>query len=240
MRFSIITVTYNCADIIEETMLSVLNQTHPDIEYIIIDGGSADSTTEIIKKYADRLAFWLSESDKGIYDAMNKGIAHATGDYINFMNVGDRFVNSNVLSEVAKKIVSTAKADIVYGNTYKYNAKRHWEDLSHQPEVLRFHGAFCHQSGFVSTEYHKIHLFDLHYRYMADFNLFHQAYMNGASFLKLDLFVAEYNAETGASLSQIKTNYKELEEILVDTDTSMSRLKRRIRYLLGQLKRMIR
>ena len=87
-RISVVTVCYNAVDCIEQTMLSVLDQTYHDIEYIIIDGGSTDGTVDIIKKYADRLAYWISEPDKGIYDAMNKGIAVATGDYINFMNAG--------------------------------------------------------------------------------------------------------------------------------------------------------
>ena len=74
MKISVVTVCYNAADTIEKTMLSVLNQTYHDIEYIIIDGGSTDGTVEIIRKYADRIAYWVSEPDKGIYDAMNKGI----------------------------------------------------------------------------------------------------------------------------------------------------------------------
>lgn len=88
MKISVVTVCYNAADTIEKTMLSVLNQTHHDIEYIIIDGGSTDGTVEIIRKYADRIAYWVSEPDKGIYDAMNKGIKVATGEWINFMNAG--------------------------------------------------------------------------------------------------------------------------------------------------------
>lgn len=79
MKISVVTVCYNAADTIEKTILSVLNQTYHDIEYIIIDGGSTDGTVEIIRKYADKIAYWVSEPDKGIYDAMNKGIEVATG-----------------------------------------------------------------------------------------------------------------------------------------------------------------
>ena len=82
---SVITVCYNVASSIEKTMLSVLNQTYKNLEYIIIDGNSTDGTVDIIKRYAERLTFWISEPDNGIYDAMNKGIVKATGEFLIFM-----------------------------------------------------------------------------------------------------------------------------------------------------------
>ena len=85
IRISIVTVVYNGASTLEQTILSVLGQTYPHIEYIIIDGGSKDGTVDIIKKYQDRIAYWVSEPDEGIYDAMNKGIRHASGDWIYFL-----------------------------------------------------------------------------------------------------------------------------------------------------------
>ena len=78
---SVVTVSYNAVATIEQTLLSVINQTYPNIEYIIIDGGSTDGTVDIIKKYADEIVYWISEPDKGIYDAMNKGIAYSHGEY---------------------------------------------------------------------------------------------------------------------------------------------------------------
>ena len=94
---SVVTVSYNAVLTIEQTILSVINQTYPNVEYIIIDGGSTDGTVDIIKKYADKIAYWVSEPDKGIYDAMNKGIRTAKGEWINFMNAGDLFYSKDTL-----------------------------------------------------------------------------------------------------------------------------------------------
>ena len=132
MKISVVTVCYNAADCIEHTMLSVLNQSYPDIEYIVIDGGSTDGTVDIIKKYADRLAYWVSEPDKGIYDAMNKGIAAASGSYINFMNAGDTFASDSVLAEIVPQI--NPNSQIVYGDVVlKYRGTQfHREPLPYQ------------------------------------------------------------------------------------------------------------
>ena len=89
LKITFITVCYNAIDTLEKTILSIINQTYPNIEYIIIDGASTDGTVDIIKKYEHKLSYWISEPDKGIYDAMNKGLKRATGDYINFMNADD-------------------------------------------------------------------------------------------------------------------------------------------------------
>ena len=99
MKISVITVCFNAVNEIEETMLSVLGQNYPEVEYIVIDGGSTDGTTDIIKRYADRLAYWSSERDNGIFDGMNKGLKHASGEYVNFMNAGDRFYSPHVISD---------------------------------------------------------------------------------------------------------------------------------------------
>ena len=99
---SIVTVSYNAVLTIEQTILSVINQTYPNVEYIIIDGGSTDGTVDIIKKYADKIAYWVSEPDKGIYDAMNKGGLKTTGDFIQFLNAGDWFENEYVIEKIFK------------------------------------------------------------------------------------------------------------------------------------------
>jgi glycosyltransferase involved in cell wall biosynthesis len=113
---SIITVVYNGVSTLEQTILIVINQTYKNIEYIIIDGGSIDGTVDIIKKYEDKLAYWVSEPDKGIYDAMNKGIDKATGEWINFMNAGDCFNFYNILEDGFQMNISNM-INVIYSDT---------------------------------------------------------------------------------------------------------------------------
>ena len=127
-RFSptltVITVVYNNAADIERTLLSVIGQTYPHIEYVVVDGGSTDGTTHIIGKYADRIARFVSEPDRGIYDAMNKGLALATGDYVLFMNSGDEIYDADTVADI---FATAPNADIYYGETELFDA--HWQSL---------------------------------------------------------------------------------------------------------------
>ncbi|MDB5087308.1 MAG: glycosyl transferase [Mucilaginibacter sp.] len=120
-NLSVITIVYNNVKDIERTILSVLNQTYPNIEYIIIDGKSTDGTLQIIEKYKSRIAKLISEKDGGIYDAMNKGLAIATGDYVIFMNSGDEFFEPTTVQEV---FATAPDADIYYGETEMINDER--------------------------------------------------------------------------------------------------------------------
>ena len=113
---SIVTVSYNAVLTIEQTILSVINQTYPNVEYIIIDGGSTDGTVDIIKKYEDKIAYWVSEPDKGIYDAMNKGVVVATGEWINFMNAGDIFTDGDVIDKLFHQNIIINRVGIVFGD----------------------------------------------------------------------------------------------------------------------------
>ena len=109
---SVITVVYNGEKYLEETIQSVINQTYDNVEYIIIDGGSTDGTLDIIKKYEDKIDYWVSERDEGIYDAMNKGITLANGEWLNFMNAGDKFYNQSIIMEIFKTVQDY---DLIYG-----------------------------------------------------------------------------------------------------------------------------
>ena len=192
LKISVVTVCYNAAATIEETIQSVLNQTYPNVEYIIIDGGSTDGTVDIIKKYADRVAYWISEPDKGIYDAMNKGIAAATGDYINFMNAGDRFTSKDTLTNFTCLIKSDTF--VAYGDC---NMHLNGNISITRPVPITYikkRMPFCHQSCFVNTTYHKTHLFDTSFKVLADYNMFYNAYYNHeVKFQYIPLCVADYD-----------------------------------------------
>ena len=116
--FSIITITYNAVRLVEQTLLNVLSQSYPNIEYIVIDGGSTDGTVDIIKRYESGLTYWVSEPDKGIYDAMNKGLQKATGDYVWFINAGDSLCSSDTVQSVVSRLQKRKTLpDIIYGET---------------------------------------------------------------------------------------------------------------------------
>lgn len=208
MKISVVTVCYNSEDTIEETMLSVLNQTYSDVEYIIIDGGSTDGTVDIIKKYADRIAYWVSEPDNSIYDAMNKGIAVATGDYINFMNSGDSFASKDSISNVLTNIKEDI--DIVFGDTlFKFKS----QSLVRKPlrlSTLISKPPFCHQSTFIRRKYQIEHLYDLSYRIAADYNFFYHAYFDwNGSFQYIPELVSVFNCFEGTSTDNLTESMHE-------------------------------
>ncbi len=130
MKISIITVCYNSAETIEDTIRSVASQNYKDVEYIIVDGLSKDNTVDIIKNHSHVVSQWISEKDKGIYDAMNKGVAMATGDIIGILNADDVYTNENVLSDVMSKFEDSTVQG-VYGDL-KYVQKDNLE------KVIRF------------------------------------------------------------------------------------------------------
>ncbi|RYZ97539.1 MAG: glycosyltransferase [Sphingobacteriaceae bacterium] len=162
---SVIIVVFNAAEHIELSILSVLNQDHKNIELCIIDGGSNDGTVDIIKKYADSISYWVSEPDKGIYDAMNKGINAVKGDYIYFLGSGDILLN--VMHKLAGKL--TDSNCIYYGNVYRddldkvYNGKY----TAYKLAVTNI----CHQAIFYPLSVLKKYSYNIEYKSMADHDL---------------------------------------------------------------------
>lgn len=198
-RISIITVVYNGSRLIEKTILSVIEQSYKNIEYIIIDGGSTDGTVEVIKKYSDSVTFWSSEPDKGIYDAMNKGVAVANGDLISFMNVGDGFIDGDVLKDVAAMWLAQNSTDIIYGNSYiKYASGVRVHIVAGDNVDLLWKGpVFRHGAMFVRKEVQKANPFKLEkkYKICADFDFIYNMYVSGKRFDKIDRDILYFEAE---------------------------------------------
>lgn len=145
---SVITVVWNGAEYIEDTILSVINQTYENLEYIIIDNLSDDGTLDIIKKYEHRISYWMSEKDHGIYDAMNKGIKLANGEWLNFMNCGDMFYDQHVLSSIDFDV----PFDLIIGNTNVIDEQGNIIELR-SPKVNKYlllvGNVITHQSTFI-------------------------------------------------------------------------------------------
>ena len=164
---TVITIVYNGESYLEETIQSVTNQSYDNVEYIIIDGGSTDNTLNIIKKFEEQIDYWVSEKDAGIYDAMNKGIYLASGEWINFMNGGDLFFNLNTIQQIVPHLTS----DLVYGNhaIYKDNPfDAIVYDVKNNSGVK--HIPFCHQALFEKSEWLKRDPFDTQYKIAADYH----------------------------------------------------------------------
>ena len=167
-KISVITVSYNCVNTIEETILSVINQTYTNVEYIIIDGGSNDGTIEIIRKYQDKIAYWVSEADGGIYKAMNKGLFKCTGNWINFMNAGDSFYSVNTIKKVVQNINKIGNVDFVCGIA-KYPNGKYWIPVQTDLDLEKIcRGSNVnHQASFIKTSLLK-EGYDTHYKIVAD------------------------------------------------------------------------
>lgn len=211
-KISIVTVAYNAACSIEETIQSVISQDNQDYEYIVIDGGSTDGTTAIIERYASAIDYYVSEPDRGIYDAMNKAIDVANGEWIIFLNSGDKFTSPNVLSSVTNHIASYPESSVIYGDTIiKYpwgSFKSEGKAISPQDMYL----PFCHQSTFVKTELMRQYKFDLSYKIVADYNFFYQLHCLGKKFLHVKELISEYDM-AGYSSRRVVELYREIAKI---------------------------
>ena len=173
--FSIITVVYNNEKYLEETIKSVVNQKFRNFEYIIIDGGSSDKTLDIIKRYDSQIDYWISQKDKGIYDAFNKGMSLAKGDFIGIINSDDTYLD-NALEIIAKYIndLANKEIDFIFGSV-----KKHWGTLyGYRPEKIYYSWGFysSHSTGFFlrRSSAKKIGLYNINYKYHADYDYFYR------------------------------------------------------------------
>jgi len=199
---SIITVTYNAERFIEECISSVLNQTFTDFEYIVIDGNSTDSTVGIIKKYSNNIHKIVVEADSGIYDAMNKGINLASGEYLYFLGADDTLYSNLTLDKVASSISSNDFPAIVYGNVVYDNGKS-FKSVFGFKTLLN--NTIHHQSAFYNKKLFTTFRYDLNYRLISDYELNLLIFINNGQ--KDSLLIPEIISrctDGGQSRSQLK------------------------------------
>lgn len=235
MKLTIITINYNNVEGLQRTIDSIVSQTFINYEWIVVDGGSADGSKELIEQYKDKFAWWCSEPDKGPYNAMNKGLLHATGEYINFMNSGDIFVDENILSKVFR---SPREADILYGQMKVTS----WGGAIGNANIMKpklskydlFFDTFGHQSTFTKRSlFKKVGSFDESYKIVADHKFFADAIVkHQASYKYLPYIISVYEGDG------ISANYNKLcqekirmrqdvfeEDWIQDTDALYSRMR---------------
>jgi len=213
-KISVITVVFNGQKYIESTIRSVIDQNYSEIEYIIIDGGSNDGTIDQIKKYESKISYWISESDNGIYDAMNKGIDNATGEWIIFMNCGDLFFNNNVLSQVFNTPISD-EIDLIYGGAFVRSEWGNFYLMAHPENQLW--KSFTHQSMFSRIEINKRYKFNLDFKAASDFDFVYTVFSNKHKTLSLKIIMSDILCiSTGfSSLNEVCSKKDVLKSILL-------------------------
>jgi len=216
IKFSIITVVYNGINCIKKTIESVVNQTYNNYEYIIVDGNSQDNTLEVCEQYEGKISKIISEPDKGLYDAMNKGIENSTGDYIIFMNCDDTFYDEFVLEKVANEIKKNNMPDFVYGDAIEVSKDETQKFLKKaRSRKMIWYGMFTHhQAMFYKTDIIKQnHLrYDLKYKIAADYAFTAGFLKHCSSYLYLDFVFCGFK-QGGLSSGHHDLNFQQLIEI---------------------------
>ena len=206
MKVTVVTAVLNDAGHIEQTILSVISQTDIEIEYIIVDGGSKDGTLELIGKYKDKISLLISEPDRGVYDAMNKGIKYSTGDFVYFLNSGDVLLNPSILSKIKFEDVNVRNT-IIYGNVIVAygNIEAFEKPRPFFNSKMKFKGiGICHQSMFFPGELIRNEKYDLSYNIAADYDLAYRLWRKGTVFLYKDITIAKYDWGKGISSNPYK------------------------------------
>lgn len=242
-RISVITVVFNDVGKIRKTIESAISQDWPDCEYIVIDGGSTDGTFEVIWEYSERISFYSSEPDSGVYDAMNKGLRHSTGDWVVFLNSGDTFFSEKTLSDVMAG--STDEADIIYGNSIAvFGNTRTLMEANADPSVLALRPAYRHGSSLVRGSIHRREYFDLSRRalgYALDFELINRLYKQGKIFQKVNVVIECFDREgmSNHPMRNIWYNYKITSGGLLDIRRKWGLVREMFLYAMARLRQSI-
>ena len=235
MKYSIITVNYNNKEGLRETIESVIHQTFRDFEFIVIDGGSTDGSAEVLKAYNKVIDYWVSERDNGVYNAMNKGITKASGEYLNFMNSGDCFFDSQVLEHLSTKNIST---DIIVGRDYHFNETTQQGFATILPtrlSMLTFiHHTLPHQSTFFKRELFNDSPYDESLKLVADVKFYIQKICVEQSSVHLVDDIICRREPDGISLTQNKQRLQEHQRVIEEFLPSGAILDYETLYLLDK------
>jgi glycosyltransferase involved in cell wall biosynthesis len=217
-KLSVITVTYNAEHTLERTLKSVRKQTYPAIEHIIVDGNSNDGTVALIHRYENERLKWISEPDKGLYDAMNKGAKMATGDYLCFLNAGDTFYDTDTVQKIFASSDEGHSPDILYGETAIVDDNGRFLHMRRlqAPKNLTWksfkHGmVVCHQAFIVKREL--VEPYDLSYRFSADFDWCIRMMKKAKNIYNTDLILVNY-LNTGMTTANRKASLRERYRIM--------------------------
>lgn len=201
MKVSVVTIVYNDVANIERTLQSVISQTYCDIEYIVVDGASTDGTSEIIGRYLSNLNKYICEKDTGIYNAMNKGLQVASGDYVIFMNSGDRFSSNSVVSQICA-MVGERRPAMIYGHYHECVGDNIISTRScRKPSKIWYGPVASHQSTLYNIDFirHNSISYDENYRIAADYKFSLQTLMlSGGDAIQVDVCVSDFDT-SGAS-----------------------------------------
>jgi glycosyltransferase involved in cell wall biosynthesis len=216
-KLSIITINYNNVSGLKATIQSVINQKFKDFEYIIIDGGSRDGSVDVIKQFSKKITYWVSETDNGIYNAMNKGIVKSRGDYLLFINSGDWLCNSDVIKKVFD---SNPTSDLIFGNMIKLykngDSIRITGTLESEITILSFfHETICHPSSFFKRSlFSKFGFYDENLKIVSDWKFYLIAFgLNDSTIKYENIDISFYNTE-GLSSIQVEQAQNERKVVL--------------------------
>jgi len=240
---TVITVVLNAKTNLEKTICSVAEQDYPEIEYLVIDGGSIDGSADVIRQYHPSvISKWLSEKDKGIYSAMNKGVEMATGSWVCFLNAGDVFADSTIIRKIAEAVHSAQEQpDIVYGNILvrKPGMSRFAERIAQSPRNSH-RMYFCHQSAFVRLALLRQYPFDERYKLSADLKFFKQCRSSDKQFLQLNFPIVIFDT-FGLSNTDRERGLRENISVVKEMDSGVEKFKFLFRlYFVIYLRKLLR